>query len=180
MRYSGKAAGAFRSWSREEGSCKGSILASAYGSLDVNVKPGIFAQAQLPSRRQGAPAGLEKVPSGWYSWGGAKQRVTACLCRDARKLAGECGLDTETAGELTEEPLLLCTRAIPRVRQGGWGKVKGWEVAGKHHGLDLRLSPTLSRNSQCANGHARFAKRYALPCCRGACWLLSSISDLGV
>jgi hypothetical protein len=53
-------------------------------------------------------------------------------------------LDTETAERLAEEPLLRCALAIPRVRQGGWGEVKGWEVAGRLRELDLHLSPTVA------------------------------------
>jgi len=44
------------------------MLASSDGSLDVTAKSGTLTQARLPLRRRGAPAGLEKIPSGWFSW----------------------------------------------------------------------------------------------------------------
>ena len=92
------------------------MFASSDGSLDVTVNPGILTQAQLPLRRRGHPTGLEKIPSGWFSWNKLSSARRRAYVGIHESWLESIVLDTETAEGLADEPLLRCTLAIPRVR----------------------------------------------------------------
>jgi len=92
------------------------MLASSDGSLDVTAKSGTLTQARLPLRRRGAPAGLEKIPSGWFSWDWVSNARRLAYIERHESWLERVMLETETAGGLAEEPLLRCALAIPRAR----------------------------------------------------------------
>ena len=113
MRYSGNSAGASsRSWSREDGSEKGSIVANSDGPLDVNVKSGTCTQGSIalaPSR------GTRRVEGGTQRlvlFGQARQRVTRAYIGMHGNWLESMVLDTEATGRLAEEPLLLCAQVV--------------------------------------------------------------------
>jgi hypothetical protein len=73
------------------------MLASSDESLDVSVKPETPTQAQLPLHRRGAPAGLEKIPSGWFSWDGLSNARRLAYIGMHESWLERIVLETETA-----------------------------------------------------------------------------------
>jgi hypothetical protein len=100
------------------------MLASSGRLLDVTVKPGPVAEAQLPLTAQGAPAGLVEIPSGWYSRDKLSNARGLAYIGMHESWLGGIVLEMEMAEVLAEEPLLLCARAARDVRGAVVGEVR--------------------------------------------------------
>jgi hypothetical protein len=95
------------------------MFASSDGSLDVTVNPGTLTQAQLPLRRRGHPAGLGENTQRLVLLKQAKQRVTACLCWNARKLGGEYNVRYRDCGRASGGAI-AAVRPSNSTREVGW------------------------------------------------------------